>query len=189
LSKEGGPTIGAQPPDQGIIDVDLHLDDDNMTVNTATGEVAVRGTLSCSQPPGLTGQLSLNVLVTQPVGQVAAVHGYRTVIGSCPGIELPFVLIVTGTDGRFVAGLAYISASVSNCAFSPYPPPPPPPPPPPGTEVPTATPAEPPTATATAVGAIEQQLPGGCDTDDATEVVTLIPSLTTPAQRGIKPSE
>src|SRR5439155_19847851 len=118
----------------------------NVQVNTQTGEASVRGTLSCSHPAGSTGQLFLNVSVTQPVGQLGAVQGFRSISGTCPGLETPFVLTITGSNGLFVAGLAYISASVSNCVFPSFPTEPPFPSP-----EPTATPA--PTATAAGLAA------------------------------------
>jgi hypothetical protein len=179
------PATRAQPFDQGILDVDLHLNDEHVTVNTQTGEVSVTGTVSCSQPAGMAGQLFLSVDVTQPVGQIGAVHGSRGASGACLGFgDLPFVLTVTGFDGRFVTGLAYLHAFVSNCLSSP--PPPEPTFPPPEPTFPPPEPTTTPGPTTTPMPALEQQQIFGCDTDEAFETVSLLPSLTTPPEQSLQ---
>jgi hypothetical protein len=182
-SSQAAPSTLAQPIDQGIIDVDIYIQHPNVPVNTQTGEVSVSGTVSCSQPSGLTGQLSLNIQVTQPVGQLGAVQGYRFTSGTCPGVAIPFVFTVTGNNGRFVGGIAYINASANNCAFLP--------PPTEATLVPPPTvtllppPTAPPTATLLNL-AVQPEQVGGCDSDEANETVTLQPSLTTLAERSLQ---
>lgn len=94
----------APPP----VEIDLTLDS-NGSVQSKTGSVEIRGTVTCSAP----AFIGVDAFVQQRKGRVLIQGGGSTGV-ECDGTT-PFTLIVTGGNGLFTSGKADVQASAFAC--------------------------------------------------------------------------
>lgn len=94
---------------QGALTASLTLD----AVTLELGTIVVAGTLTCSEPVGVS---SVSAQVLQPVRRLNTVPGYGfDEVPACDVTPFPFEIVVMPSFGRFAPGIAYVTVSVAVC--------------------------------------------------------------------------
>jgi hypothetical protein len=101
---------------QGAFTISLTLD---AVTFGELGTIVVAGTLTCSEPAGVSsgsGVPSVTAQVFQPVRRLHTVTGYGfDEVHACDVTPLPFEIVVVPSSGRFAPGIAYVIVSVFIC--------------------------------------------------------------------------